>query len=263
MRFVANTRLRLIVQSGSTTDATVRCSGLVLGDDGELRPFNVQQETGTAGSWDVKTNFIQLPPGILIGALIAIANTEPFPPVGSVWCRAEVLYGTGDGAITVMVLGTGYVSGYQPIQCGDILQQRVGTTDRLPLIEVLGTPAPGAGYSGAITDVTLFPINLVGFRLVTDANAANRTVTVSFTSGTTVLATAGSTTAQAASLTCDYAFSLGGNIQQVPTAGWFALPLPNFAAPSNTVMAITVTNIQAGDQLSMIHVIGTHTLVTL
>jgi len=117
-------------------------------------------------------------------------------------------------------------------------------------------PAPAAGSPAGlgIPGQTRILIVAATFRLVTDANGANRTVHMRFTDGTNTILEIGSPAVQTASITRDYNFAIGiGSPYVGATDDERVVPLPSelyLVTGWDTV--INVENIQAGDQLSEI-----------
>lgn len=101
-------------------------------------------------------------------------------------------------------------------------------------------PAPGQG---------LWRVISVAFSLVTDANVANRSVSLSLDDGTTVVWRACAPAVQTAGLTWNYsAFSGAGNGANVGTISYFPLPDNGLWMQPGWRLRSTTANFQAGDR---------------
>lgn len=133
-------------------------------------------------------------------------------------------------------------------------QAQQGRSNRAPLVVVNGvTPAAGANFSltwGVSEDWWLYAVT---FRLVTDANAANRSPTVDVDDGNGHLLTSngiqGLTTANTTAI---FSFQANrGQSEGNTNLQAFAPLLPVILEPSQALQ-INVLNKQAGDQLDRI-----------
>lgn len=94
----------------------------------------------------------------------------------------------------------------------------------------------------------------IRFKLITDANVANRIVTLTIDDGTNNLLTIPSDTAQTASLTRYYHYHLQP-VPQFLIDAIFSLPLPDlFLAAGFRIQTLT-TGLQAGDDFSVIQLL--------
>lgn len=115
------------------------------------------------------------------------------------------------------------------------------------------TPAAGAGFSFTDPGTMESIVSACSFRLVTDANVADRIVVFSFTdgSGTAIFPVAAPFT-QAASKTTDYTFAVG--IQQFGAndAANIGVGIPPLKLRSGLGVKVTIVAVQATDQVSAI-----------
>lgn len=121
--------------------------------------------------------------------------------------------------------------------------------------EVLTVPAPAVGVGFTYTNDGRYweLLDSISFRLVSDANAANRQVTLTITDGAgSALATLPSASLQVASKTYDYTFSPQFNTFNTVVANAITLPLPElFLQPAYSIV-VAIGAVQAGDQVSAI-----------
>jgi hypothetical protein len=115
------------------------------------------------------------------------------------------------------------------------------------------SPAAGAGFVfGADGRGARRLLSLV-FTLTTDANAANRLVTVEYVGRNNLTyAVAEVTATQAASLTNRYVFAIGYGTDSFAAGTDGLAPLPSLFLMPGDQLKIIVANIQVGDQLSAI-----------
>jgi hypothetical protein len=114
------------------------------------------------------------------------------------------------------------------------------------------TPAAGAGFVYTVSQYWEVSDSLA-FRLVTDANAANRQVTVNVNDGGGVLLASFSAAAvQTAGLTRDYVFLPNLNAPSGPTVGIYYNPWYQGLLQPGFNITCTVGAVQVGDQISRI-----------
>lgn len=122
-------------------------------------------------------------------------------------------------------------------------------------------PAAGVNFSFSFNAVLRTQVFNVRFRLVTDANAANRQVGITFTdANANIFSSSFIQATQAASLTVDYNFAVGvgpsfpgaATLIAIPTGDDVQGALPPVCISDTTVLASVVKNIQVGDQISAI-----------
>lgn len=119
---------------------------------------------------------------------------------------------------------------------------------------IVGTnPAAAAAFTLAMQgEYFTRPLSVV-FQLVSDANAANRAIRVTYeTAGGTVYARTMASPVQVASKTVLYQFFVDAGTVQGVADTFSQSGLPPVVMSPTDVLAIRVANIQAGDQLSAI-----------
>lgn len=119
---------------------------------------------------------------------------------------------------------------------------------------VLGTnPAVATAFTRAMEGEYFTRPQSVCFQIVSDANAANRAVRVTYeTAGGNVYARTMATPVQVASKTVLYQFFLGAGTVQGVADTFSQSGLPEVVMSPTDILAIRVANIQAGDQISAV-----------
>lgn len=121
---------------------------------------------------------------------------------------------------------------------------------RVAVKTVTGTDqAANTEISDTVPSGQIWELLCVNFNLVTDANAANRQVVLTIDDGTTVICKAASQATQAASLTYNYTFAVGGperSAVDATTTMRCQLPGPLWIPGGYRIKTVT-TNRQVGD----------------
>jgi hypothetical protein len=122
-----------------------------------------------------------------------------------------------------------------------------------PESAIIGRPNPAAstGFTYSCPGTAEQIVQAVTFKLVTDAQAADRIAVLSFKDqdGTTFAAIASPFT-QAASLTTLYTFSVGTTQFGADDAANIGVPIPPFKLTVGLSLVLTLTAKQSGDQVS-------------
>ena len=118
-------------------------------------------------------------------------------------------------------------------------------------------PAAGANFTSTPSGLYFERLLSVRVKLVADANAANRTVTLEFCDpGGTVYRTCGAAATSPASETWDWEFSVWQDVAEFPVGAKILSPLDPLIIPQGWSWKLTCVNIQATDQLSRIRVVS-------
>lgn len=122
-----------------------------------------------------------------------------------------------------------------------------------PQVSAVTNPAVATGPTITIgSDYWERPVSL-SFRIVTDANAANRQVSLALLDeGGVILNAAVANGTQAASLTRDYVFTPNVNAPNAVANGVFLSPLFQCFLQPAWSLAVTIGAVQVGDQVSNI-----------
>lgn len=114
-------------------------------------------------------------------------------------------------------------------------------------------PAAGTSFSLTIAGALAARLLSLSYRLVTDANAANRAVTIDYDDGNGGLfAREGAGVVQLAATTQDYAGQYRRAVAEWAANTLVFHPVPQGVLLQGQKLQINVSNIQAGDQLSRI-----------
>lgn len=119
------------------------------------------------------------------------------------------------------------------------------------LRSIAGTnPAAAAEITETVPTGARWRVRSASFTLVTDANVANREVTIVLDDGTTILFTSPSGFTHAASLTRRYSAAMIGAQTAPAQATDRQIVLPDLWLPGGSRLRTVTTNIQAGDDYS-------------
>lgn len=141
--------------------------------------------------------------------------------------------------------------------------ERLGPTPYgigLPLFVPGAQPAAGANFSLALSSAFIQVLHTVRFSLVTDANVANRIVTVDYVTGDSVVAVSnGAGLLVTASTTVTFMGKAHMGVSDWTSTGSdltpVYFPVEPLMLPGPWLIQINVANKQAGDQLSAIRLI--------
>lgn len=121
----------------------------------------------------------------------------------------------------------------------------------ISLFTTVADPAAGADAVIPIPATAQAELVLVTFTLVTDANAANRSATISFLSGATDIPLGSSAFPHTASLTFNYIAHQNPGFNAPGAIDVLFIPLPNLRLfQTSETIRLTIVNIQAADQIS-------------
>lgn len=124
----------------------------------------------------------------------------------------------------------------------------------LPSVLASTDPAANTEHSITVPAGEQWDLLAINFSLVTDGNAANRTVTITIDDGTTVYAKATGPVTQAASLTYNYTFGVGSALLTAVAGLNVTVPLPQLSLmPGHRIKTVT-TNLQATDNYGIAQV---------
>lgn len=125
-----------------------------------------------------------------------------------------------------------------------------------PAVLIVADPAGGSDWSAAVPAEDNWHLTRITARLVTDANVGNRIVSLRTTINGVVVAIVAAGPAHPASTDRVYVWSDYKSATTLPT-GWQALLMPPLDLPQASTLSVVTTALQAGDQWSEIHLVGT------
>lgn len=216
--------------------------------------LNVVQQDGVTDAAAITTAVaLNLPKGALLAA--TIEGTETGTQPGSVYGRLVLRRGALSTSPQTYLLAEGYISPRSSVNWPF-------PTGRSPLFErpnlfnqSVANPAAGADWTLTPSSTANVRLMTVTFKLTTDATVSTRDVFLELVDASAnVLSRISLNQAQGASLARDYNFATGlghvGDVQGGSFWGalWDVWMQPNFVVRTST------TNIQAGDQFSLINV---------
>lgn len=166
------------------------------------------------------------------------------------------LYLTING-IRVHLLASGYITGFGSITWPAIYKEKEDIGMGMPWQQAPANPSAGANLAVAFADAAMRIIDGIAFRLVTDANAATRTVRVETDSGGDLRHNIISAVTQIESLTRDYVFQKNAPDGATSLGTKIVQPLPHdlFLYQDHNVNTV-IDNIQVGDQISLVQIWG-------
>ena len=231
-------KLELVVRSNQTTQRTIFIRGLTR--SGKINITHI----GTSTTFFTETiTQIDDIPIMLAVAPLALANTH-----GDLYVTVSLRI---DGDLSVPLLA-GYVT-----QMKGLSWPNTNLTDLVPghgmtLALQITQPSAGAEMTFTVPSNRIIHIRSIGFRLVTDANVADRTVTIETVHDGAASLFLPAQNLQEASKTKDYTF-----MSLVPTGEdanlnliWGRMP-PDLWLVGNDTLETKTTTLQAGDQFSL------------
>lgn len=131
----------------------------------------------------------------------------------------------------------------------------MGVKANVPFLQprAVAAPAAGAEFTISAPGQGLWRVVSLAFRLVTDANVANRAVSLVASDGTTTVWRASASAVQAAGVTIDHGVYAGSSAALLTgSVAVFALPSDGLLLLPGWSLRSVTGNIQAGDQYSAI-----------
>lgn len=237
----------LLVSSLNTVaNVAITIGGRMIQPGGRPQPF--QERHVCTADRVAATSTIRLGEGWL-QELTAIAAGAA-PVIGQTFVRVDLVRGDGPGRSIHATLIQGPITAFaRAAWPGTPVQTTIGLPGAIR--SVTGTdPAANTEILEAVpTGARWRPLSIRA-ALVTDANAANREVAITFDDGTSVYAEAHAGVNQAASLTRQYAASRGGVRGAAATATGILIAIPELLLPAGHRIGTATTNRQAGDNWS-------------
>jgi hypothetical protein len=233
----------LLTSHNSVAGVAIAIGGRVLDPTGRPVPFSERHVPNTDRT--AATSLIRLGDGWLQSVSVGVASGTPI--FGQSYVRVDVVRGGGAGQTVLGTLLEGNVSAtmrqawpgsilHGPLERGGALRALTGTD-----------PAANTEISETVPTGARWRLLSMRFALVTDANAANREVAITFDNGTTVYFEAASGANQAASLTRQYTAAVTNVRGAAATGTGILIPLPDLVLLAGHRIATVTTNRQAGD----------------
>ena len=194
---------------------------------------------------------VRLDGGWLIQVTLMVR--EGVPEYGDTFAFCRLHFGSSTASLGFQFLASGYITELLAVSWPDMVP-RDPLLPHKGIVLIAGTsPAAGANYTYTVGVRQLIEVISVGFRLVTAATVATRTVTLFFDDSSIPVNEIVAANDQVASLTVDYFFSVSG-VAETLKAGIQMIPMAKHILKQTHRMRIVVTNIQATDAISRIRI---------
>jgi len=197
-----------------------------------------------------------MPPGYLLG--VTLTCTTANVPSGAYFCLVGLVHQNAANQTFDVLLICDYLTSLNPLAwpCG--ILHAMGDGPGAPFAFQGTNPPAGSAYTVTL-DEALFQLQNVTVSFTTSATAANRSVFVyaSPPPGTLVITIAVSPALQVASTTLEYTFMMGGPTVTIVPGNEYGPIAGPIRLPYGTIVGISALQLQAGDQLSAIYLIGT------
>jgi hypothetical protein len=239
-----------IVSANSLSGVRVAIQGRRLSDKGEIEPISRDHTPNTDRS--IATQYYPLGIGSILNLVVFAAAGAPV--IGQTYVMIQITRGQGAVAVLLGTLLAGYVTASQALGWpGSPLESSIAGGGYHRSIQ--GT-LPGAGNNiieSVPTGARWQPLSIYAVHQ-TDANVANRFMSMQAGSGIDIYARVDTSTAQTASTNGIYDFSVG--TQQIALAGQNTWTLPlmqDFILRAGEYFALVALNKQAGDAYQIIN----------
>jgi len=230
----------------------IEISGRILKPDGEIIPFS--QTLVTTGTLGVPNRLrIELTEGFLLS--VCVQPNPVFGPVrGQVFVRATLWRGTTDSGAPVLPVISDYVTAdFFPAWPGGSIRSSLDGRGRVGGFAV-GSPAVGTDWSYTLLTGQYWRLMGLRARLVADATAVTRLAQLEIEPGGFAAILSRPTFTHTASLTCDYVGGdYGVRTGTGETVSIWVIPGDIRLRAGNVVRVVT-TNLQAGDQWSLVSI---------
>lgn len=229
--------LELVVRSNQTTQFVVQVRGFT-----RASKINIRHEGNSTTTFDETVHGIGDFP-----IMIAVAPTTLTAQHGQLYVSVSLRI---DGDISVPLVA-GYVTGVRGLAWPNVNLEPVIPGHGHSTVVQMANPAAGANLSFTVPDNRVLHIRAIAMQFVTDANAANRYITVEITHPGAGPIVTGSRVAHIASRDRQYTFAPGLTLPDLNVQDKFLGPLPvdTWVQEGNTI-ATLIEGIQVGDQLS-------------
>lgn len=184
---------------------------------------------------------------------VTVHTTNQTLEQGSVYIYCYLYSGSVYNDKMEYLLFKGYIFSNSPLVWPFGLSVNIGEEHGSSFPEAVSNPAPGGYFNYSMTSSVITEVVSLQFRLVTDANAANRQVSILLTQAAITFLVLTANVVQVASTTRDYYFAGGVFEGERDDKIFVPSPFPMRFAQSSNILS-SVSNIQAGDQISNIRV---------
>lgn len=232
-----------VTSFGSTTGAIVNVRWRLLKPDGTLQVSGDRHVPNSDRS--IATSTHPLAEGWLSG--IELFASGASPRIGNLFCVVELVRGLGSQGTPLQLLWSGYITDTTPIGWPAALA-RQSLEGSGVLRSITGTdPAANVEISETVPTNARWKLLAARFSLVTDGNAANREVALTFDDGTNVYARIPARVVQTATLTFGYTCLVGAALETVVQDTEKLIRLPAIELQGGHRWNTVTTNRQATD----------------
>jgi hypothetical protein len=239
-------RLRLTT-FGSLTGVVVAIEGRMVRPDGEIVRLR-EAHTPNSDRTSATSSFAP-GAGWLLNLSLRASTGEP--RIGQVFAFVDILRGIGTQVTIDGALLQGYVTATQRLYWPG--SPRQSSIDGRGVMRSIVCTDPGAGGEilESVPTNARWLVHGLTFNYTTDANAANRVITIGYDDGALFNAMVVAPAAQAASLSYTYSFALGAAREDGSTVGRVTATLPQIALKSGSRVFTVSRNKQAGDDYGL------------
>lgn len=231
---------------GSVAAVELAIRSRFLRRDGTLAP-TADRHVPTSNR-TVATTDHPLSEGWLLGC--ALFASSGAPRIGQVFVVVDLMRGSGSGATLIQTLAQGYITDTQRLSWPSS-PIRSSIDGPGVLRSITGTdPAANVEISETVPTNARWRVHAIRFTLVTDANAANREVSLTLDDGTLVYCRVPSRATQAASLTFAYSAFFDSALEAVAQDTERTIRLPRLDMQGGHRFATVTTNRQVTDNYS-------------
>ena len=227
----------------SLTNVVLTLAGRFLNPDGRIEPF-IETHTPNTNRTAATSTY-----GRGCGWLtdLTIIVTGATPQRGQTFVRVDVVRGLASSQVVLGTLLQGYVTATKRAAYPESLMED-SLAGQGALRSITGTdPAANVEIAETVPTGARWRLRALSFQLVTDANVANREVSIQIDDGTNTLLTSPSGFNQAASLTRRYSAAALGAATAPATATDRQILLPDMLLGAGFRWSTVTTNRQATD----------------
>jgi hypothetical protein len=241
----------LVSSLNAVANVAIVIGGRTLQPSGRPQPFQ-ERHVCTADRL-AATSIVRLGEGWLQELTAIVIGATPM--IGQTFVRVDLVRGEGPGRSIHATLIQGPLTAFaRAAWPGTPVQTTIGLPGAIRALA--GTdPAANTEIQETVPAGARWRVLSLRAALVTDANAANREVAITFDDGTTVYAEAHSGVNHAASLTRQYAASRGGVRGAASTGTGILIAIPELVLPAGHRLGTNTTNRQAGDNWGAPHML--------
>lgn len=245
-------RLRLIFRNITGNNLTGYLRVLFENQDGSLGWTS--EEVSIASSAGTTAAYFPLFPGRLLYVSLTCGNSTI--QAGTLWVEISIIHGSVNAISQILYLTSGNLETESfiafpynsPLPPSNVIPGTITPT--------INDPAAGSGFFWDPSSISTAELIAGAFTFTADANAANRTISVTFDSAGSSIVLLTSRTNITATQTRRIIFWRGDNIPTDTTTAHY-IPIPIDLRATQLVVTVTANNMQAGDTFTAINLLVT------